>query len=183
MVKLKNRSIVQFGMDKSFHPTPEQKDIALGYFLYRVEQLTGASLSRQVNDQIVHNALVESTLIHSRALLELFERESRTKDRKRYEKDNVLLADYSFSPAKVDINPNYKERLNKDLAHFTYSERVTQAQKTWNYKELVPILLRAKDFIEYLLQNYATLSLERREQCKKTVERIDKYMNIARKVP
>jgi len=132
-------------MDKLFHPTPEQKDIALGYFLYRVEQLTGASLSRQVNDQIVHNALVESTLIHSRALLELFERKSRTKDRQGYEKDDVLLTDYGFSPAKVDINPNYKERLNKDLAHFTYSERVTQAQKTWNYKELVhPILLRAK---------------------------------------
>ena len=152
MVKLKNRSVVQFGMDKSFHPMPEQKDIALGYFLYRVEQLTGASLSRQVNDQIVHNALVESTLIHSRALLELFERESRTKDRKRYEKDNVLLADYSFSPAKVNINPTYKERLDKDLAYFTYSERVTQDQKEWNYKELVPILLRAKDFINHLLK-------------------------------
>jgi hypothetical protein len=171
-------------MDKLFHPTPDQKDIALGHFLYRVEQLIGASLSRQVNHQMVHNALVESTLIHSRALLEFFERESRTKDRKGYEKDDVLLADYSFSPAKVNINPSYKERLDKDLAHFTYSERVTQDQKTWNYKELVhPILLRAKDFIKYLLQNYPNLTLERREQCEKTVERIDKYMNLVRKVP
>jgi hypothetical protein len=170
-------------MDKSFHPTPKQKEIALGHFLYRVEQLIGASLSRQLNDQIVHNALVESTLIHSRALLEFFERESRTKDHKRYEKDDVLLADYGFSPTKIDINPDYKERLNKDLAHFTYSERVTQDQKTWNYKELVhPILLRAKDFIKHLLQNYPTLTLERREKYQKTVERIDKSMNLAHKV-
>jgi hypothetical protein len=72
-------------MDKSFHPTPEQKDIALGHFLYRVGQLIGASLPRQMTDQVVHNACVESTLIHSRALLECFERKSRTKDRQGYE--------------------------------------------------------------------------------------------------
>jgi hypothetical protein len=61
------------------------------------------------------NAVVESTLIHSRALLEFFERKSRTKDRKGYEKDDVLLADYGFMPTKAVINPNYKERLNKGL--------------------------------------------------------------------
>src|SRR5215813_13878357 len=135
-------------MDKLFHPTPKQKDIALGHFFYRVEQLIFSSMRRLTPDQIVHNALVESTLVHARALLEFFERKSRTKDRQGYEKDDVLLADYSFGPAKVNINPNYKERLDKDLAHFTYSERVTQDQKEWNYKELVhPILLSAKDFI------------------------------------
>ena len=170
-------------MDRSFKPTPELKDIALEHFLYRVGQLMGASLPRHLTEQVVRNARVESTLIHSRALLEFFERESRTKDRKGYEKDDVLLADYGFSPTKVDINPNYKERLNKDLAHFTYSERVTQDQKEWNYKELVhPILLRAKDFIEHLLKNYPDLTLERREQCKRRLEEIDKYMKLARKV-
>jgi hypothetical protein len=170
-------------MDKSFHPTPEQKDIALGHFLYRVWQLIGASLPRQMTDQVVRNASVESTLIHCRGLLEFFERKSRTKDRQGYEKDDVLLADYGFRPTKVDINPNYKERMDKDLAHFTYSERVTQDQKEWNYKELVhPILLRAKDFIEHLLQNYPTLTLEQREQCKRWLEEIGKYMNLARKV-
>src|SRR5262245_28806354 len=102
-------------MDKSFHPTPQQKDIALGHFLYRVEQLIGASLPRQVTDQVVHNARVDSTLIHSRALLEFFERESRTKDHKKYQKDDVLLADYGFMPTKAVINPNYKEQLNKGL--------------------------------------------------------------------
>ena len=132
-------------MDKSFHPTPNQKDIALGHFLYRVEQLMHSSMPRPMLDQIVRNALIESTLVHSRALLEFFERKSRTKDHKGYEKDDVLLADYDFIPTKAVINPNYKDRLNKDLAHFTYSERVNQDQKKWNYKELVhPILLRVK---------------------------------------
>src|SRR5262245_1718725 len=126
-------------MDKSFHPTPKQKDIALGHFLYRVEQLIGASLPRPLTDQVVHNARVDSTLIHSRALLEFFERKSRTKDLQGYEKDDVLLADYGFSPTKLDINRDYKERLDKDLAHFTYSERVTEDQKGWNYKELVSL--------------------------------------------
>src|SRR5262245_26412427 len=99
-------------MDKLFHPMPEQKDIALGHFLYRVWQLIGASLPRQMTDQVVRNACVESTLIHSRALLEFFERESRT-SRKGREKDDVLLADYGFRPSKVVINSTYKERLHK----------------------------------------------------------------------
>ena len=77
-------------MDKLFHPTPKQRDIALGHFLYRVEQLIFSSMRRPTVDQVVHNALVESTLVHSRALLEFFERKSRTKDRKGYEKDDVL---------------------------------------------------------------------------------------------
>ena len=170
-------------MDKSFHPTPKQKDIALGYFLYRLEQLMGSTMHRPVEDQVVHNALVESALIHSRALSEFLARKSRTKDRKDFEKDDVLLADYGFSSFKVDINPNYKERLDKDLAHFTYSERLTEDQKRWNYKELVhPILLRAKDFIKHLLQNYSTLTPERREQCKRRLGQIDEYMKLARKV-
>jgi hypothetical protein len=164
-------------MDKSFRPTPELKDIALGHFLYRLEQLIRSSMHRPVDGQTVRNALVESTLIHSRALLEFFERESRTKDRKGYEKDDVLLADYGFISAKVVINPIYKERLNKDLAHFTYSERVTTDQKKWNYQELVPpILLKARDFIAYLLQNYPTLTPDRREQCKRRLEQIDRYI-------
>jgi hypothetical protein len=121
-------------MDKSFHPTPKQKDIALGYFLYRLEQLTGSSMHRPMEDQVVHNALVESALIHSRALSEFFERKSRTKNRKEFEKEDVLLADYGFSPFKVGINPNYKERLDKDLAHFTYSERGTKDQRNGTIK-------------------------------------------------
>src|SRR5215813_11128145 len=97
-------------MDKLFHPTPKQKDIALGHFFYRVEQLIFSSMRRFTPDQIVHNALVESTLLHARALLEFFERKSRTKDPRRYEKDDVLLADYGFSPFKVRVNPNYKKK-------------------------------------------------------------------------
>ena len=170
-------------MDKSFHPTPNQKDIALGHFLYRVEQLMRSSMPRPMLDQIVRNALIESTLVHSRALLEFFERKNRTKDHKGYEKDDVLLTDYGFMPIRGVINPNYKERLNKDLAHFTYSERVTRDQKKWNYKELVPpILLRTKDFIEHLLQNYPTLTPDRRAQCKGQLKQIDKYMNPGRTV-
>jgi hypothetical protein len=164
-------------MDKSFRPTPELKDIALGHFLYRLEQLMGSSMHHPVYDQILRNALVESTLVHSRALLEFFERERRTKDRKGYEKDDVLLEDYGFISAKVLINPIYKQRLNKDLAHFTYSERVTTDQRKWNYQELVPpILLKAREFIDYLLQNYPTLTPDRRERCKRQLERIDKYI-------
>jgi len=171
-------------MDELFHPTPKQKDIALGHFFYRVEQLIFSSMLRLTPDQIVHNALVESTLVHARALLEFFERKSRTKDPSRYEKDDVLLADYGFSPFKVRVNPNYKKRLDKDLAHFTYSERVSSDEKKWNYEELVhPILLGTKDFIEHLLQNYPNLTLERHDRCKRLLEEIDKYMHVARKAP
>jgi hypothetical protein len=86
-------------MDKLFRPTPELKDIALGHLLYRLWQLMRSSMHHHpVDDQIVYNALVESTLVHSRALVEFFERKSRTRDRKGYEKDDVLLSDYGFVP-------------------------------------------------------------------------------------
>jgi len=170
-------------MDKLFRPTPELKDIALGHFLYRLAQLMGSSKPRPTIDQVVRNALVESTLIHSRALLEFFERKGRTKDRKGFERDDVLLTDYDFTPFKVDIDSSYKDRLNKDLAHFTYSERVTKDQKKWKYEELVhPILLCAKAFIEHLLQSSPTLTSGRREECKRRLQEIDRYMRLSRKV-
>ncbi|MCB0155560.1 MAG: hypothetical protein KDF65_12260 [Anaerolineae bacterium] len=128
--------------------------------------------------KIVHNALVESTLAHSRALCEFFERTKRTKDyRSKSEKDDVLVIDYGFVPSKVNVNRDYIARLNKDLAHFTYSERITKEQKEWDYKQLVqPILIRSREFIEHLLQSYPTLTSDQVTQCKKRLEQIDEWI-------
>jgi len=165
-------------MHEPFNPTQKQKELALGHFLYRVWQLIGASSYPPVDDKIVHNALVEATLIHSRALFEFFGRTTRTKDKKnKTEKDDVLVTDYGFHSSKININPSYKERLNKDLAHFTYSERVTREQKAWDYSQLVePILLRSRDFIEHLLLDYPALSSDQRSQCKERLWQIDEWL-------
>jgi hypothetical protein len=168
-------------------PTPWHKDEALGHFFYyRVRQLLYASkfasspLSEDASleDKIKHNAFVESYLIHARALFLFL-----TNKERRYP-DDVFIKDYGIGPLEVVINPNYKSRLDKDLAHFTYSENVKDEQKQWHDKELVyPILLAAKEFIEHVLQHYsftteqATQFIERLEQI---LEQIDEYLKTVK---
>lgn len=165
-------------MYKLFNPTLKQKELAVGHFLYRVWQLMNASSYPKVDDRIIHNALIESTLTHSRALYEFFGRTKRFRDHKdKSEKDDVLVADYGFTSSKVSINKDYLMRLNKDLAHFTYSERVTKEQKAWDYRQLVqPILLRSREFIEHLLQKYPALTSDQVIECKQQLSEMDVWL-------
>jgi hypothetical protein len=79
----------------------------------------------------LEHALWESCLIHARILLDFFEFEKR---RTRYDRemDDVLSLDYGFQSQKVEITHHYREKMNKDLAHLTYSK----AERTFNESPL-----------------------------------------------
>ena len=70
--------------------------------------------------------------------------------------DDVLAIDYGFAARKVEIGSRYRERLNKDLAHLTYSRGERELEeKYWPINQIVPpILIRSREFIKHLLSDY-----------------------------
>ena len=136
-----------------FTPSPAQLKGALEHVYYEIAQLTETLIGS--NNVAVNNALVESRLIHVRALLDFFERSTR-RVMKGTEMDDVLSLDYGFAPQTVGISSLYQERLNKDLAHLTYSRSERLAtEKPWPHDQVVlPILGRCKQFAEHLISNY-----------------------------
>lgn len=100
--------------------------------------------------------LLESLLLHIRILLEFFEKDCRTVFRKkgvRIENDTILSKDYRFNPQPIKIPKIYRERLNPDLAHLSYSrhKKISSIDKSWKIKDIVvPIARKCIEFLECL---------------------------------
>lgn len=136
-----------------FTPSAEQLKGTLEHIYYEIAQLTATLVG--TNNLVLDNALVESRLIHVRALLDFFQKSARRVMRGN-ELDDVLSSDYGFASQPVSIPSDYQERLNKDLAHLTYSrsQRLTK-DKPWPHDKVVkPVLERSQQFAEHLISNY-----------------------------
>lgn len=136
-----------------FTPSAEQLRGALEHIYYEIAQLIETRMD--TDSAALGNALVESRLIHVRALLDFFQKSGRSK-MKGNELDDVLSLDYGFPPLPIEIPSTYQERLNKDLAHLTYSrsQRLPK-DKPWPHdKVILPILKRSKQFAGDLISNY-----------------------------
>lgn len=136
-----------------FTPSTEQLTGALEHIYYEIAQLTETLI--ETDNGALNNALVESRLIHVRALLDFFQKSKRSL-MGRNELDDILSLDYGFRPQPVNIPPTYQERLNKDLAHLTYSrsQRLPK-DKPWPHDQVVlPILECSKLFSEHLISSY-----------------------------
>jgi hypothetical protein len=132
----------------AFAPTTSQKVLALDEHVhYEIEQFVIgiACMFGKVANQYSENVLVEATLVHTRILLDFFQ----TKEAKRF-KDDVLAADYDFPVSPVGIPKADEDRLNKEVAHLTYS-RLKVKDKRWNWEVIAPPMLeRIAEFIEAL---------------------------------
>jgi hypothetical protein len=151
------------GTVQKFIPTDEQLINMLPHIHYEISQMTetlwaGASILNDLSGSScpmqLENALWKSCIIHARVLLDFFEFEKR---RSRYEKemDDVLSADYGFQSQKVEIAPHYRDRMNKDLAHFTYSKAYRTFTDSLSpvTKVFLPLLQRCALFCEYLISS------------------------------
>ncbi len=165
-----------------FNPTPEHKEKILDAVFYEIEQLLFACSYKSgiIN---VDNALLESTLLHSRSLLDFYEkskRRTRRKGNQKVELDDVLATDFNFYARKIQIPPQDRDRLNKDLAHLTYS-RVDRSQndKWWDYKQVVfPILHRSREFLDHLIGNWIQEDdVNSIRVCRNLIIEIDKRMH------
>jgi hypothetical protein len=138
-----------------FTPTAAQLKGALQHIHYEIAQLLvtliairndeGCALCRKR----LSNALLESRLIHVRTLLDFFQ----MTPKRRCEKDYVLSSDYGFRSQTIDMPPRCRQRLNKDLAHLTYSR--SEYQTKWPVDQIVlPILTSCSAFCEHLISFY-----------------------------
>lgn len=110
-------------------------------------------------------------------MYDFFTREKRSIHRG-IENDDVLISDYIKFPTKeIDIPSDYKNRINKDLAHLTFSERIADDARKWNLVGLAyPILERAKDFIEHLLKDYPDLTKEQYIEFEECLKNVQEYL-------
>ena len=146
---------------KTYTPSPNQLKEALEHIYYEITQLIGTLITS--NSIVLNNALVESRLIHVRALLDFFQKPGRTV-MKGNELDDVLCSDYGFITQPLAITAEYQERLNKDLAHLTYSrsQRLPK-DKPWPHENVVvPLLERFRQFGEYLISSICRAIIPRR---------------------
>jgi hypothetical protein len=148
---------------QKFIPTDEQLINMLPHIHHEINQMTETLWTdTSIRENLLgsacqiqlENALWESCLIHARILLDFYEFEKR---RSRYDKemDDVLSSDYGFRAQKVEIVAHYRDKMNKDLAHLTYSK----ADRTFNKCQLpitmvfLPLLQRCALFTEHLLSS------------------------------
>jgi hypothetical protein len=154
-----------------FTPSADQLKDALEHIYYEITQLI-ATLPGNTNYIALNNALLESRLIHIRALLDFFQKTARS-IKNNSELDDVLCLDYGFVSQPVAIPADYRERLNKDLAHLTYSrsERLPK-DKPWPQDKVVaPILERSKLFGEHIVSAYLPMNYP--EKLKEWQELVD----------
>lgn len=128
-----------------YRPTEEEKLKGLDSVYYEIQQLLGTMAPKSGNPTL-DNAVLESRLLHVRTLLDVF-------SRKEHGQDDVLAAHYGFPVTPSEIDQVFVDRLNKDLAHLTYSRiQRTRATKGWPVAEVVvPTLGRCKEFIDHIL--------------------------------
>jgi hypothetical protein len=129
--------------------TPSQQQIAdiLPHLRYEIYQIFVVPDHDQ-SDWRIRESVFLAMLVHARLLLDFFEHASR-------DRDDVLCADFGFQPTPVPLSSSDRLRLNKDIAHLTYSRlRHTRATKTWPLEDIFrPIRQRAAAFVSHIISN------------------------------
>jgi hypothetical protein len=136
-------------------PSPAEKAAALEDVAYEIEQIVELLSPWPSSPSLQQNAWLEATLVHSRQLLDFFEDSNRSKRHGR-ENDDVLAVDFQFVAASIALDDQFRERLNKDLVHLSYSRQKRRpANKGWDLGKLQPLLERSRDFAEHVVSRWA----------------------------
>jgi hypothetical protein len=121
-----------------------------------MEQIQGLLSTWPQEQGLQMNAWLEAILIHVRQLMDFFEHPKRSSMRGR-ENDDILANNYGFSAQPIQIDATFRDRLNKDLAHLSYSrqQRVGDS-KIWNLRDILPLLKRCKEFADHVCLNWTS---------------------------
>jgi len=128
----------------------------------------------------LRKAVIESFLLHFRALREFFEKHPDMRQvRNRNEDQSILSSDYGYDAKKLDwLDKLTERRLNKDLAHLDYSRAKREDLKKWHTAYLFTHMKRELlKFFTHVMnskrRDYLTAN-ERWEQVKTTYGLRDK---------
>lgn len=139
-------------------PTPEEMTKALDHVFYETWQLTVLT-ERGSTETVLNNAIVESRLIHVRNLLDFFEHSPSPRD-------DVLCTHYGFGASIIPVEKQYRDKLNKDVTHLTYSRtKRSEADKEWPPAQaILPVLRRCRSFAEYVLETGTSYGSKTRKE-------------------
>ena len=108
----------------AFVPNDDDLAAILSHVRYEIEQCFVVP-QHDPSDHHIRESAFLAILVHARLLLDFFEAQSRYRD-------DALCSDFGFPTTAVPIDPDDRLRLNKDIAHLTYSRlRHTPATKPW----------------------------------------------------
>lgn len=132
-----------------YKPTENELCKGLDAIYYEIERLLESF--RRTQSQSIAYALLESRLLHVRNLLDMFAHAKKAND-------DILASHYGFPLKPVLIDQIFESRLNKDLAHLTYSRiHRKQSEKPWPPEKVVlPVLSRCIEFIDHILEERQT---------------------------
>lgn len=135
--------------------TPASND-ALRHVLYEIWMISeGIRLMREWpsvrQSRALKNALLESTLLHTRAMTEFFYGWAWSSVPSR--KDDSRALDFFTRPSvnSLDPVPSYLEGINKEIAHITHLRAVDPGQKAWKLPgDIDPLLEQILVFLELI---------------------------------
>lgn len=131
-----------------FTPKPDELVAILPHIRYEIEQCFCVPKFDE-KDEHIKESIFLAILIHARLLVDFFE----TKSEKR-QKDDVLCSDFGPSAIQISMNEEDRKRLNKDIAHLTYSRlRHTPETKPWPVSSILNSLHAVIiDFVEFIIK-------------------------------
>jgi len=114
-----------FSLGATMHtPTSTELVAILPHIRYEIEQCFCVP-KHDPNDPHIQESVFLAILIHARLLVDFFETASS-------KHDDVLSSHFGYAASTIPMQADDQLRLNKDIAHLTYSRlRHTPATKPW----------------------------------------------------
>ncbi len=141
-------------------PSQKQKSLALEHICYEIRRLlTWYALRIPAGNlpQSVINDRIELILIHVRNLLDFFEVSRATKAIRPSlaRPDDIVSEDFAFPAQKIPIDPKVKGRIDKEVAHLTYTRcGLSPEEKQWRFDDIVPpLLVVSLSFLRWVLRS------------------------------
>lgn len=148
-------------MRNTFEPSEAQKLAALEHICHEMQQFARLGTIDRSNiryapsealDATLRNAHLEAVLLHARTLLDFLEVSIRKRASYPFRSDDVISEDFGFEHRVGLIDDAWRDRINKELTHLTYSRPPFDGPwREWDLAKLVPpIAKRCIQFIEHI---------------------------------
>ena len=136
-------------------------------------------------DRFETDDILELVLVHTRAVMEFLGKTrivpKRDPKYARYD-DDIISEDYGFKSCDLKIDSRIKIRIDKEVAHLSYSRcGLSDLEKAWPFHEFVPYLLSiCHEFVVFAESQYRnTASADHLGYLSIAIHDLQKYKKIA----
>jgi hypothetical protein len=163
---------------------PHEPTAVLHEVIYQIEVLVATSITG-TSDTLINVALLESRLLHTKNLIDFFEKTRHATPltfRVRVGDGEALAQEYGFPARTVAMSDQDKQRLNKAVAFMTHERnryRLLDDMYWLSHFTLLPLLIRCKEFVEYLLTQYPLEKEEYRDRLERLLRRVQTAIRLS----